>query len=366
MQIGLVGLSSSGKTTIFKCLTGINQTLKKTGLDRGKVEVGVAKVEDPRLDQLAKIFQPKKIVPAEITYLDIPILDPTGNNQLAISGQYLNQLQLADAFVQVIRAFEDPSIPHPEGVVNPNRDIEIIRAELVLSDLLILEKRSDKVKELLKSSKGAERERVMKEQVFLENLKEGLENEAPHMMKSLNSEETRFIANYNLLAAKPIITVVNVDDGQLEDNIEIDLTKNRFQELAGHSSVIFNAKLEAELMQMSQTEQQEFRETLGLGHSCLHQLTKATLDIMDMGTFLTVGSDEVRAWLIKNNQSAVSAARKIHSDIERGFIRAEVIGYDDFMSHGSMTTAKKQGLVRSEGKSYPVKDGDIINYLFNV
>lgn len=366
MQIGLVGLSSSGKTTIFKCLTGINQTLKKTGLDRGKAEVGVAKVEDPRLDELAKIYHPKKIVPAEITYFDIPISDPIGSDQLAISGQHLNRLQLADAFVQVIRAFEDPSIPHPEGAVNPNRDIEIIRAELILFDLLILEKRSGKVKELLKSSKGAEREKIMKEQVFLEKLKKGLENEAPYMVKSLNSEETRFTSNYNLLAAKPIITVVNVDDGQLEDTIEIDLTKKHFQELTGQSCVVFNAKLEADLMQMSQTEQQEFRESLGLGYSCLHQLTKATLDIMDMCTFLTVGSDEVRAWLIKNNLSAVSAARKIHSDIERGFIRAEVIGYDDFMNHGSITAAKKQGLVRSEGKSYPVKDGDIINYLFNV
>jgi GTP-binding protein YchF len=326
----------------------------------------MAKVEDPRLDELAKIFRPKKIIPAEITYFDIPISDPTATDQLTVSGQYLNQLQLADAFVQVIRAFEDPRIPHPEGGVNPNRDIEIIRGELVLSDLLILEKRSDKVKESLKSSKGAERDRIMKEQVFLEKLKQGLEDKVPYLEESLSSEETRFIANYNLLATKPMITVVNVDDSQLENAIEINLTKKHIQELTGQSGVVFNAKLEADLMQLSQTEQQEFRESLGLPYSCLHQLTKATLDIMDMCTFLTVGSDEVRAWLITNNQSAVSAARKIHSDIERGFIRAEVIGYDDFMSHRSMTAAKKQGLVRSEGKSYPVKDGDIINYLFNV
>ncbi len=366
MQIGLIGLNSSGKTTIFKCLTGANQTLKKTGLDRGKMEVGMAKVEDPRLDALAKIYQPKKIVPAEITYFDIPMSDSASTDKLTINGQYLNQLQLADAFVQVIRAFDDPHVPHPEGTVDPNRDIAIIREELILSDLLILEKRLDKVKESVKSSKGAERERIIKEQVFLDKLKKGLENKTPYMTESLNNEENRFIANYNLLAAKPLITVLNVDEDQLEDNNNIDLITTAPQELTGQTCVIFNAKLEAELIQLPEPEQQEFRESLGLSHSCLHQLTKASLDIMGMCTFLTVGSDEVRAWLIKNNQSAVSAARKIHSDIERGFIRAEVIGYEDFMYHRSMTAAKKLGLVRSEGKSYPVKDGDIINYLFNV
>ena len=366
MEVALIGLNGSGKTTLFRALTGGGSDSSGKDTYGRQVDVGVAKVEDQRLEELAKIYVPQKVTPAEIVYLDIPVALSEDGRQMAVSGQFLNQLQTADAFLQVVRVFDDPTVPHPVGSVDPLRDFDNLQAELAFSDLIILERRVNRIADSLKGARGHERDQLLREQPLIQRVKEALEDDVPVAQQSFTDEESSVLSGYGLLTAKPLMAVLNAGEEDLADTSRLDPLLTQLKTDRRKAAVAVSAQLEDELSQLSSSEEAEFRESMGLGHSSSGLLVRETLELVGMSTFLTVGPDEVRGWLINKELLAVDAAGKVHSDIERGFIRAEVISYADFMACGSMAEARKQGRLRSEGKGYPVKDGDMINFLFNV
>jgi ribosome-binding ATPase len=366
VDIGIIGLSKSGKTTIFNGLTKLKEATGGYTAMSAKPPVGMAKVPDERLYQLAEIFHPKKIVHAEVKYIDIGATLKELAVDKGIGGQLLNQLSTVDVLLNIVRSFKDDSIPHPEGSLNVERDIEAMNLELAFSDLAIMEKRLERMEGSMKAAKPAERITYQKEQDVLLKIKAGLEKDIPIRELQLTPDELRAIVNYQFLTAKPLLTVVNIgeDDLPKAKSIEDDLnkrfakTKCRFIASCG--------KLEMELSQMGDEAMQEFRKEFGMQESGLDRTIKVSYELLDLISFLTAGEDENRAWPIKKGTEAVKAAGKIHTDIERGFIRAEVIHYTDLLKCKGMAEAKKQGLLRLEGKTYVVQDGDTINFLFNV
>jgi ribosome-binding ATPase len=365
VDIGIIGLSKSGKTTIFN---GLTKGKAATGGYNVKAQanIGMAGVPDERLYLLAKIFNPKKIVHAEVKYIDIGASVKELAVDKGIGGQLLNQLSTVDVLVNVVRSFKDDSIPHPEGSLDIGRDIEAMNLELAFSDLAILEKRLERMEGSMKAAKPAERLIYQKEQETLNKIKANLEKEIPIRELQLTPEEIKSIANYQFLTAKPLLTVVNIGEDQLPQakTMEEDLNKRYAKPRC--RIIASCGKLEMELSQMGDEAMAEFRKEFGMQESGLDRTIKVSYELLDLISFLTVGEDEVRAWPIKRGTEAVRAAGKIHTDIERGFIRAEVIGYQDLLKCGGLTEAKKQGLLRLEGKTYIVQDGDCINFLFNV
>jgi ribosome-binding ATPase len=365
VDIGLIGLSKSGKTTIFN---GLTKGKAATGgySAKASANIGMASVPDERLYQLAEIFHPKKIVHAEVKYIDIGASEKEMAVDKGIGGQLLNQLSTVDVLVNVVRAFKDDSLPHPEGSLNIERDIEAMNMELSFSDLAIMEKRLDKMEGSMKAAKPAERLTYQKEQEVLLKIKANLEKDIPIRELELSPDEQRSIINYQFLTAKPILTVVNIgeDDLPKAKSIEEDLNK-RFAK--PKCRVIASCgKLEMELSQMGDDAMLEFRKEFGMQETGLDRTIKVSYELLDLISFLTVGEDECRAWPIKKGTEAVKAAGKIHTDIERGFIRAEVIHYTDLLKYKGLAEAKRQGLLRLEGKTYIVQDGDTINFLFNI
>jgi GTP-binding protein YchF len=365
VDIGIVGLSKSGKTTIFN---GLTKGKAATGgySAKASANIGMASVPDERLYQLAEIFHPKKIVHAEVKYIDIGASVKEMAVDKGIGGQLLNQLSTVDVLVNVVRAFKDDSLPHPEGSLNVERDIEAMNLELAFSDLAIMEKRLERMEGAMKAAKPSERIAYQKEQDTLLKIKASLEKDIPIRELQLTPDETRSIANYQFLTAKPLLTVVNIgeDDLPAAKSLEEDLNK-RFAK--SKCRVIASCgKLEMELSQMGDEAMQEFRKEFGMQESGLNRTIKVSYELLDLVSFLTVGEDECRAWPIKRGIEAVKAAGKIHTDIERGFIRAEVIHYTDLLKCKGLVEAKKQGLLRLEGKTYIVQDGDTVNFLFNV
>jgi GTP-binding protein YchF len=365
VDIGIVGLSKSGKTTIFN---GLTKGKAATGgySSKAQANIGMASVPDERLYKMAEIFHPKKIVHAEVKYIDIGASVKEMAVDKGIGGQLLNQLSTVDVLVNVVRAFKDDSLPHPEGSLDTARDIEAMNLELAFSDLAIMEKRLEKMEGSLKAAKAAERQMVQREQETLMKIKSNLEKDIPIREMQLTPEEIKVISAYQFLTAKPLLTVVNIGEDQLPKakSIEEDLNKRYAKP---KSRVIASCgKLEMELSQMGDEAMQEFRKEFGMEESGLDRTIKVSYELLDLISFLTVGEDECRAWPIKEGTEAVRAAGKIHTDIERGFIRAEVIHYVDLLRVGGLVEAKKQGLLRLEGKTYVVQDGDVINFLFNV
>ena len=366
MDIAIVGLPMSGKTTIFNAVTrGTAQVGVQTG-GRGKPNLGVAKVPDGRLDTLAEIFNPKRTVSAEITYVDIPAPPEGLGSTRGISGEYLNDLQRADALFLVVRAFEDPSVAHVTGSVDPFRDVETMEYELVFSDLEILERRLGRVAEQFKGAKAPEREALNSEQALLSRLKEALEAGTPIRDQSLQQDERRQISGFQLLTAKPLIVVANVGEDQLPEPAAIE--QRLSSQLAGSRvrATALCGKLEMELSQMEPSEEQEFRQSLELAESGLERMVRLSHDVSEVITFFTGNANEVRAWTIPEGTTALKAAGGVHSDMERGFIRAEVVKFDELQRCGSVAEARKQGVLRQEGKGYEVQEGDVINVLFNV
>jgi ribosome-binding ATPase len=365
VDIGIVGISKSGKTTIFN---GLTKGKAATGgySPKGQANIGMASVPDERIHQLAEIFHPKKIVHAEVKYIDIGASVKEMAVDKGIGGQLLNQLATVDMLLNVVRAFKDDSLPHPEGSIDVSRDIEAMNMELAFSDLVILERRLQKMEGSLKAAKPAERLIYQKEQELLAKIKASLEKDIPIREMSLTTDEVKSLSNYQFLTAKPLLTVINVGEDQLPQakNMEDELNK-RFAK--PKSRIIASCgKLEMELSEMGEEAMVEFRKEFGMQESGLDRTIKVSYELLDLISFLTVGEDECRAWPIKKGTEAVKAAGKIHTDIERGFIRAEVIHYTDLLKCGGYSEAKKQGLLRLEGKTYIVQDGDVINYLFNV
>lgn len=363
MDLAIIGLPQSGKTTVFNALTRGQASTTGAGSSAAEMHIGMVKVPDPRLNTLAEMFNPEKIVPAEIKYWDVPGADYTTRSQ-GISGRHRNILQGADAFLMVVRAFTNPAVAHPMGSLSPGRDVEAVLGELTFADLEVLERAVERLEDNVKKAKPPDRPGLVRHLEAVQKVKQGLEEETPLRHQQLTDSEASFMVNYQLLTAKPVIVAFNIDEsapglslGQLE--LDPELT-------AGLGEVSLSARLEAELALMSDEEAAEFRENLGLGESAMSRVIRVSYQTVGLVSFLTVGEDEVRAWSVAEGLPAQEAAGAIHSDFYRGFIRAEVIPYADLVRCGSLAQSRKEGVLRSEGKTYPVKDGDVIHFLVNV
>lgn len=362
--IGIIGLAESGRTTIFNALT---RGCADTGVQAQKApHVGIAKVPDSRLGVLTELFKPKKTTPAEVKYIDIGASLKGLDKDTSISGEYLCQLSSVDALINVVRAFTDESVPHPEGSVDMMRDMATMNLELAYSDLAIIERRLNRIGSSLKAAKADERNSLNNEREFLGRIKSALEEDIPIREQDLTEEESRLISGYQFLSAKPLLTVVNIGEGQLPQAKAMEEDLNRQFSSPNQRITTLCGKLEMELAQLDDDSGASFLAEFGLTEAGLERAIKLSYELLGLINFLTAGPDEVRAWPVRRGTIAPRAAGKIHSDIERGFIRAEVITYDDLIACGSIAEGRKRGLLRLEGKNYIVKDGDVINFLFNV
>ncbi len=359
MDIAIIGLPQCGKTTVFNALTrGRADTAAVGG-----VHVGVVKVADSRLRALTDMYCPRKIVPAEIKYWDLPGPGAMGKSQ-GIGGRLLNVLQTADAFLLVVRAFTNPATPHPMEVVDPGRDLEHMLGEIALADLVVLERAVARLEDGIKKSKLAERPAMVSQLDAVAKAKQGLEEGTPLRQQQLSMSESAFLASYQLLSAKPVIVLFNTDEE--EEGSWLDRIAGGQLQVAGIGQVGLCAKLEADLALMSEEESEEFRKELGLGEPAVSQVVKTSYDVVGLVSFLTVGDDEVRAWSVPAGIEAQQAAGVVHTDFRRGFIRAEVIPFHELVRCGSLAQGRREGVLRTEGKAYRIKDGDVVNFLVNV
>jgi len=364
MEITIIGLPRSGKTTIFNAAT---RGSAQVATFANRMNLGAAKVPDDRLDVLNGIFNPKRKVNAEVTYADLPAAPEGLGKTQSIGGEYLNTLQRADAILMVARAFDDPSVPHVADSIDAFRDIDTLLFELTISDLDILERRLQRVSESFKGAKTAERDALNKEQEMLSRVKDSLEEGIHVRDQSLTEDELRLLSGFQMLTAKPLVVVVNVGEDQLDEIAAIEARLADEVQTARIRTTALCGKLEMELAQMDAEDEYEFRESLGVvGESGLSRVINLCYEALDLISFMTVGDEEVRAWPIERGTPAVKAAGKIHSDLERGFIRGEVVTYDNMVSCRTLAEARKNGVLRQEGKGYIVQDGDIMHVLFNV
>lgn len=362
VDIGIVGLAKSGKTTIFNGLTA-----GKADIHSGTAHIGVAKVPEPRLKTLSDMLHPRKVTPAEVRYIDIGASAGGQSKEKATArSQLLAQLSNADAIINVARAFIDDSIPHIEGNVNVERDIASMDLELAFSDLAILGKRLERTEESLKGAKAAERQTFLHEQDMLMKLKAQLEKGTPIREMELTPEEAKAITGYQFLTAKPLLIVANIGENQLAQTKSLETELNSRYSRPRCRVIALCGKLEMELAQLDESESQEFRKEYGILEPGLDRAIKVSYELLGLISFFTIVSEEIRAWSVPRGTSALKAAGKIHSDMERGFIRAEVIGYDDLVKSGTLAEARHKGLLRLEGKTYTVQDGDVITFMFNV
>ena len=366
MELGIIGLHKSGKTTTFNALTRGHAEASAASAASGKPNIGVAKVPDPRLDFLAAMFKPKRVVPAEVRYIDITGAPEGLGRSVGLGGQYLNSLQLCDALLHVARAFNDPSVPHMEGYPDAYRDISTMNLELTFSDLALLERRSERLASELKGIRAQERNRIQGEAALIERLKETLSQGTPLREQNLTLDEERMIVGYQFLTGKPLLVLQNIDEGQTPNLLGLEEEMSLRLNAPHVGCAVMCGKLEEELTQMDPEEEEGFRGSLKAGEAGADRMIRLSYKLLNRVSFLTTGPDEVRAWTISEGTPAVKAAGVIHSDIERGFIRAEVISYNDLVRCGGMVEARRQGVIRSEGRGYIVQDGDIINFLFNV
>lgn len=366
MDLGIIGLPGSGKTTVFNAVTRGRADISPSGQASLKPNLGVAKVHDSRLGVLADMFNPQRIVPAEVRFVDVPgAPDGLGRSQ-SIGGEYLTAIQRSDALVLVVRAFDSPTVPHLEGTVDPYRDIATMTLELAFSDLTILERRVERLNSDLKSAKAQLRESANREISLLERLKAGLSKDVPVREQQLDQDELRLINGYQFLTAKPMLVLLNIGENQLPDTASLEEDLSQQLDRPGVQSATMCANMEEELGHMDAEDESEFRKSLNAGESGALKMIRLSYHLLGYVSFFTVGSDEVRAWSIVGNTPAVNAAGTIHSDIERGFIRAETVSYGDLVDCGGMQEVRRKGALRLEGKNYLVNDGDVINFLFNV
>lgn len=361
MQIGIIGLPTSGKTTIFNALT--RGTAQTAAYSSGKLDVHTAMVDvpDPRVDILSKMFNPRKTIHARVQYNDIAGLSKGIGGKDGMDGNLLNQIMLNDAIVHVVRAFDDPSIPHSLESVDPVRDLDILDTELVLSDLGVVERRLARIAAGMVKGGGtpAEREALAKEKELLTKFQSALEGGKPLRDLDLGSETPTL--SLSLVTLKPMLVVFNTGEhgeGDPKKIAKYDHKKTMVAALQG--------KLEMELAQMAPEEAKAFLDEYGITEPGLNKMIRLSYGLLGLQSFFTVGEDEVRAWTIRIGADAVDAAGTIHTDLARGFIRAEVIAYDDLIASGNLVEARKRGVLRLEGKEYIVQDGDILNIRFNV
>ena len=366
MKLGIVGLPNVGKSTLFNSLTKSGAESANYPVCTIDPNVGVVTVPDERLNVLGEMYHTKKIIPAAIEFVDIAGLVKGASKGEGLGNQFLANIREVDAIVHVVRCFENSNIVHVDGSINPLRDIETINLELIFSDLEILERRISKVSKVARNDKSA-----AKELALLNKIKAHLEDGklAKTFEEADDEEEQAWLESYNLLTYKPVIYAANVSEDDLADDAANNEGVQAVREYAkGEQSEVFVvcAEIEAEISELDDDEKKMFLEDLGLEESGLEKLIKASYKLLGLISYLTAGEPEVRAWTITEGTKAPQAAGKIHSDFERGFIRAEVVSYDDLIACGSHTAAKEKGLIRLEGKDYVVKDGDIMLFRFNV
>lgn len=355
MQIGIIGLPQTGKTTIFHALAGGEKAASAFSAGRLEIHTAVANVPDDRVDVLSKMFKPRKTIYARVTYADIAGLDK-GISKKGLPGPFINQLGQMDAFVHVVRAFEDPAVPH-EGPIEPAGDINILDTEFLLNDLVAVERRYEKIMESI--TKGAkDKETALKEKAIFERLKECLEGEKPLRDLELPPDEVQALRGYGFLSIKPMLIVINIGDESAASEIPYDHK---------HSAVVaLRGRLEREIAELSPEDASLFMTEYGITELSRSKVIRLSYDLLGLQSFFTVGEDEVRAWTVRRNAPAVEAAGEIHTDLSKGFIRAEVVSYHDLLELGSMAEAKTKGKFRLEGKEYVVKDGDIMHIRHNM
>jgi GTP-binding protein YchF len=364
LEVGIVGLPNVGKSTLFNAITKAGAEAANYPFCTIEPNVGVVDVPDARLDKLTELYNPKRTVPAAMRFVDIAGLVKGAAQGEGLGNKFLAHIREVDAVAQVVRCFEDSNITHVEGNLDPIRDIEIINTELCLADLDTVEKRIERSRKMLKSGD----KKFQQEIDLLEKIKTALEDAQPARRVVRDEEELALVKDLNLLTLKPILFVANVSEEEVADyegNSYVAKVKE-YAAQEGAEVIVVSAKLEAEIAELPDAEAREFLADLGLNESGLDKLIRASFKLLGLITFLTAGEPEVRAWTITNGTKAPRAAGKIHTDIERGFIRAEVVAYEDLIAAGSLVAAKEKGLVRLEGKDYVMKDGDVVHFRFNV
>jgi hypothetical protein len=361
MKIGIIGLPSSGKTTIFNSLTRGKADTGGFGASRS-ANVGVAHVPDERVDILTKMFKSKKTIFAEVNYVDIP---GSSSGDL-FEGEAMAHLQQVDAILHVARAFEDGSVPHLEGSVDYKRDIEKVAFDILFADIALLERRIERISGGLKGLKSSDRDEAEKNIDTLKRLQGDLENGVPFRDRDLDASESRAISDTFTLSSLPLLVALNIGEDEIANTAELEQQLAVLLEGRSTGGAAICGSLEEELVGMPEEEEAEMRAGLDAGEPGLSRMIKLSYKVLGLNSFLTVGEDETRAWTINIGALAPKAAGVIHSDIERGFIRAETVAYDDFIECGTMAEARNRGLFRQEGRDYVVQDGDIVNFLFSV